>query len=151
MFVLNPDAILLNQYGHVADQVVTPSRRFEKILKIAIEEAKNADVDAPSRHGAVLFSGSRVISTGRNSNRFVSWTQHFGVFYRSMHAELACLHGVSDEQIRGSDLLVCRINKAGEARLSKPCRKCLAIMATKGVRKCYYTTGEGENLGLIRI
>jgi tRNA(Arg) A34 adenosine deaminase TadA len=151
MFVLNPDAVLLNHYGHKADRFVAPSKRFERLLDQAHTEAEKSDSEAPSRHGAVLFNGAHIISAGHNSDRFVSWTHHFGIFYRSMHAELGCLHGVSDSQIKGADLLVCRINKAGVFRLSKPCQKCLDIMATKGVRKCYYTTGHGAGLGLIRV
>jgi len=45
---------------------------------------------------------------------------------------------------QGSTIYVARINKEGEARISKPCPMCEAAMRHVGVRRVYYTNEEGK-------
>ena len=44
---------------------------------------------------------------------------------------------------QGSDVYVARINREGEARISKPCPMCEAAMRHVGVRRVYYTNEHG--------
>ena len=128
-------------YDGYEDDLISASRRLVRFRELAVRTAQVSDFPR-QKHGAVLFKGPRVYSLGFNTNRIVGWTKNFGVNYWSMHAELACLHGMSDRQLKGADLMVIRINAFGKPTLSKPCEKCFQMMALKNIRRCYYSLNE---------
>jgi hypothetical protein len=134
-----PDDYIECIYDNIADPILHPiSTRLQRVLS----HAERAATESTSlyRHGSALFSGNRILSIGHNTaKRPVGWTQYFRVLYFSRHAEIACMHGLLDTQIKGKDLLVCRLGASGNLLLSKPCEKCLQVMEIKGVRRCYYT------------
>jgi len=59
-----------------------------------------------------------------------------------VHAELGCILGLARNVTTGSDLYVCRINKNGEFRYSKPCAMCHEALKHVGVKRVYYTTND---------
>jgi len=139
MWAIPDDEYVECRYDDITDRVLYPiPTRLQRMLSHA-EGAASESVSL-YRHGSVLFSGNRVLSLGYNTaRRPVHWTQHFRLSYFSRHAEIACIHNLSDNQIKGKDLLVCRIGASGKLLLSKPCEKCLQMMEIKGIRRCYYT------------
>ncbi len=99
------------------------------------------------RHGAVLVKGSSIRSVSTNKHRHCS----FGTRFRhpdygdaTLHAELGAILGIDRATTQGADVYVARINKEGEARISKPCQMCEAAMRHVGVRRVFYTDKEGK-------
>jgi hypothetical protein len=46
--------------------------------------------------------------------------------------------------VEGCDMYVARVKKGtDEWAMSKPCKECWEVMRTLGIRKVYYTTGDG--------
>jgi len=108
--------------------------------------AKNVAYNSPYgkiRHGAILIKGGSVINVSFNKDNYSS----FGTRFRSplrghatVHAELGCILGLLRDVTAGADLYVCRINRKGEFRFSKPCSMCHHALKHVGVKRVYYTT-----------
>ena len=99
------------------------------------------------RHGAVLVKGSSVRSLSCNKHRHCSFGARFrkeGHGEATLHAELGAILGIDRSTTQGSDVYVARINKEGEARISKPCSMCEAAMRHVGVKRVIYTDANGK-------
>jgi deoxycytidylate deaminase len=94
------------------------------------------------KHGSVIVKGGRVISTGHNKDRnhpkIVS-SEHIKTDC-SVHAEIDALKRAKDAN--GATVYIARINKRGEARDSRPCKRCYKALLTNGVKKIIYTISE---------
>ena len=108
--------------------------------------ARNAASSSPYgklRHGALLVKGGSVINISCNKGNYNSFGNRFrlsGRGHATLHAELGCILGLSRSVTAGADVYVCRINKIGEYRLSKPCSMCHAALKHVGIKRVYYTT-----------
>jgi cytidine deaminase len=93
------------------------------------------------RLGAVLFKGSKVISTGFNSNK-----THPGIVkyftHARVHAEFDCILHADPEAIKGSSMFVLRTTRAGQTTIARPCPLCVQIMREYGIEKVYWTTDD---------
>ena len=99
------------------------------------------------RHGAVLVKGSSVRSISCNKHRHCSFGARFrreGHGEATLHAELGAILGIERSTTQGSTVYVARINKEGEARISKPCSMCEAAMRHVGVKRVIYTDANGK-------
>ena len=122
------------------------SKRISRYFDLAKNVAFNSGY-GKLRHGAVLVRGGSIINTCFNKDKFCS----FGTKFRNpdrghatIHAELGCILGLSRTVTTGADVFVCRINKKGDLRNSKPCAMCHQVMKHVGVKRVYYTTNEGS-------
>lgn len=123
-------------------KTVLASNRVKRYFELARNVAFNSNY-GKLRHGAVMVKGGSIINTCFNKDKFCS----FGTKFRSpdrghatIHAELGCILGLPRDVTSGSDIFVCRINKKGEFRNSKPCAMCHEVMKHVGVKRVYYTT-----------
>ncbi len=94
-----------------------------------------------------MVKGSSVRNVSCNKQRHCG----FGTRFRNpekgdatLHAELGAILGVDRNVTRGSTVYVARINKEGQAKISKPCPMCQNAMKHVGVRKVVYTDEEGD-------
>ena len=62
--------------------------------------------------------------------------------YATVHAELGSILGMARNVTNGSDVYVCRINREGDFRNSKPCTMCHEALKHVGVKRVYYTTND---------
>ncbi|MGH9425076.1 MAG: hypothetical protein ACRD2L_02040 [Terriglobia bacterium] len=69
----------------------------------------------------------------------VAWGYNHG----ERHSEVVALGKV---RFNGEGLTAInfRLGKSGESRLSKPCTDCHRILLTAGVKRCYYSSSNGE-------
>ncbi len=87
--------------------------------------------------------GGAIVGMGINSERYCS----VGKDYRpeekgnaTYHAEIKAILNIPRHITKGSVMYVARCSKNGEdARMSKPCAMCHAVMEERGIRKVYYT------------
>ena len=112
-----------------------------RLIKKAISEAQKSK----ERHkiGAVVFKGSRIISSAFNELRYAKkLARKYKKFEFSLHAETkAILRARKD--LRNHSILVVRVNKQGEFLLAKPCKYCMAYLEYVGIKTIYYSTKEG--------
>jgi tRNA(Arg) A34 adenosine deaminase TadA len=131
-------------------------------LREALESATAVAQESPAvfRHGAVLFKGRKILKAGCNEYRAVRWAwpssfvqeedgELSQIRLNNMHAEVSCMHNVRRENIRGSDILVVRINNQGTLMYSRPCKRCMCAMALKKVRRCYFSV-DSETIGIVQ-
>ena len=92
-----------------------------------------------------MIKGGSIINTCYNKDKFCS----FGTRFRdpdrgpaTIHAELGCVLGLDRSVTTGADIYVCRVNKQGQFRNSKPCAMCHEALKHVGIRRVYYTTGD---------
>ena len=125
---------------------IEPSRKISRYFDLARNVAFNSQY-GKIRHGAILVKGGSVINTCFNKDKFCS----FGTKFRdpergpaTIHAELGCVLGLARTVTSGADIYVCRINKRGQFRNSKPCAMCHEVLKYVGVKRVYYTTGDNS-------
>lgn len=110
-----------------------PPPKQEKLpIGLAIQQAQKAATKF--RVGAVLFDRTGVLGCGYSHH--TDWTDPCN--RHSVHAEHAAIVGLRHDIIRGSDMVVVRINKRKEIRPGAPCKKCRNMLSRKGIRKVYY-------------
>jgi len=123
---------------------IKPTRRVKRCFDLARNIAFGSEY-GKIRHGALLTKGGSVINTCYNKDKFCSFGTRFRDRSRgpaTIHAELGCVLGIPRSVTTGADLYVCRVNKKGEFRNSKPCAMCHEALKHVGVRRVYYTTGD---------
>lgn len=93
-----------------------------------------------SKVGAVLVNKRPMVF---GFNKFKSHTKYANPNIHlkiSVHAEIDCLIGVKDRDVKGWSVYVYREDCNGNVANSRPCEQCLAELKKKGIRKIYYTT-----------
>ena len=96
------------------------------------------------RHGAVLVSGGRVISSGFNKPNFSSFAERFRTAPgpATVHAEINCVYNVPKEHLEGSAVYVVRLDTEDRLRLSRPCPMCINALKFCNVAKIYYSDND---------
>lgn len=112
------------------------------VFKLAVQRAEESDVFF--RMGAVIFKGSRIISSGKNQFK------NSGVPYRyrksklSIHAEQDALDGLDWNKLKGCSIFVIRVNRSGIISMAYPCEYCIQTLDHVGIKWVYYTNHVGE-------
>ena len=94
-------------------------------------------------HHATIIKRNKVLASAMN--KIGSRSMGCGYSDWTIHAERAVVKRLGDiSQLRGATLYVCRFNKEGELRDSKPCHECQVFLEKcireYGLRKVVYTT-----------
>ena len=114
------------------------------VIKLAIQEAENSQHHI-YRIGAVVFKGSRIFGSGHNSYRASSIPLRYKRFPHTLHAEQAAINSVSDwSELKGSSILVIRLNKSGNISKGYPCHYCLQTIKHVGIKNLFYSNRIGE-------
>lgn len=114
-------------------------------LKKAIEEAESSCY-IPHRIGAVIFKGSRILSSGHNELRGNGKIHpKYKHFDNSIHAEQAAVLDLKDwSKAKNANILIVRINNLGQMRLAYPCDMCQQMIKYLGINKIFYSDSEGK-------
>jgi deoxycytidylate deaminase len=113
----------------------------QSIINKAVEECKKSLHH--QKHGAVIFKGKRIYSTGFNepSRSVKSLNPTAAKWKTSIHAEVAAIINAKRD-ISGLDILVIRMSNKNQFMLSKPCKHCQDYLKYAGIRNIYYSTIE---------
>ena len=113
--------------------------RHLKWVSLAVKEAeKSLHIQ---RVGAVVFNKKQFISSGHNyPNRSIarSHNPRFRRWPTSIHAEIDAITKARCD-LKGSSIIIIRINKKGQLRLAKPCRHCMSYLNHIGIKNVYYS------------
>ena len=126
----------------VEGRPVKPSKKINRLFELAKNVAYNSPY-GKIRHGALLVKGGSVRNVAFNKENYSSFGTRFRKPHKghaTVHAELGCILGMPRNVTSGADVYVCRINREGEFRISKPCSMCHAALKHVGVKRVYYTT-----------
>lgn len=121
-----------------------PNKVTKTMISLAIEESEKSD--HRHRMGAVIFKKKYIISVGHNRSRSLrSVNQHpkFRRWEHSVHAEMDAIIKARRD-LKGTSILVTRINRFGELRYARPCRHCMAYLRYVGIKKIYYSDSSGS-------
>ena len=128
----------------VNTETVEATKKIHRYFELSRNIAYNSPY-GKLRHGAVLVKGGSILNASFNKDNFSSFGarfRHMSRGHATVHAELGCILGLSRASTSGSDIYVCRINRDGEFRYSKPCAMCHEAMKHVGIKRVYYTTNE---------
>lgn len=115
---------------------------YSNILKLAISEAKKSTLNP--RIGAVIFKGKRVYGSGHNDIRSSLISLKHKNWKESLHAEQSALLNLDWNKLKGTSILVYRVNKSGKIGMAKPCQMCRKLIEHVGIKNMYYTNQNGE-------
>ena len=110
-----------------------------KLIDAAIKIARNGD--HKQRVGCIIFDKKKILSSGHNQCQRSVKKLHpkFQRWKGSIHAEVdAIIHAKTD--LKGTCLLVVRINKKEQLRFAKPCQHCMKYIQYVGIKKVFFST-----------
>ena len=116
----------------------------EDYIDKVIDAAKQSE--AKFRHAALcLNSKGHIVSVGTNSRKThpqqAEYAKRTGREQKvKLHAEIAALVRARDDV---ETVVVCRLNKRSELRLSKPCPVCKLALEEAGVNEVWFSTDKG--------
>lgn len=108
-------------------------------------EAKKSNMER-YQIGCVCFKGKRIISYGFNQVRSTSRIPNkYKKFPNSLHAEQHAIMKIRNKEIlKGSSILVVRVNRSGEFLMAKPCENCLNTIRFFGIKEIFYSNEDGK-------
>ena len=86
--------------------------------------------------GAVIVKHGKPIAIGFNNEK--TSPNVYGK-QKTIHAEISALITISEHNLINSTIFVYREHKNGLPALARPCANCLAILATRGVKRVIYS------------
>lgn len=117
---------------------------YSGIIKRCLEECEKSKYRF--KIGAVIFKGSRIISSGHNGIRSTAQIKNkFKKYENSLHAEQAALMNINWNTVKGCSILVMKISPSkGIFGMALPCEMCRTILNHVGIKNIYYTNKNGE-------
>lgn len=116
--------------GHPATQNMNNPKQ------IAIQKAKKCKYHF--MHGAAIVQRDKIVGTGYNK------VHHTGIRNEGIHAERDAIQNTTARHREGSILYVCRLNRKGQLKMSRPCSKCMKLIKKVGIGTICYSTNQGE-------
>ena len=132
------------QRTEIVGKVVDKTKKINRLFTLARNIAYNSPY-GKIRHGAVIIKGGSILNASFNKENYSSFGTRFRSPHRghaTVHAELGCILGLTRDSTVGADVYVCRINRDGDYRNSKPCSMCHEALKHVGVKRVYYTTND---------
>lgn len=103
-------------------------------LAMAIKAASDTRL-CKFKHGAVIYDKKgNILSIGRN-------IPHYCPSYPSLllHAEADAILKCKRSDLKNANILVVRVSK-NKLRNSKPCKHCMSMLASVGIKNIYYSS-----------
>lgn len=91
--------------------------------------------------GCVIVNKRDVIGWGHNKHHTHPASPHA---FRYIHAEFSAILGMDPAELRNSIAFVYRENRSsGRVGIAKPCPSCQRMLCSCGIKRVYFTTGDG--------
>ncbi|HEY9704232.1 MAG TPA: hypothetical protein V6C58_17405 [Allocoleopsis sp.] len=110
-------------------------KKYCWIVEILKKEAMKSTL--PFKHGACIIKGGKILSIGHN----YILTKKIGEKY-TVHAEVSAIMKLPKKyktKCETYTLVVIRVNRDNEVRLSKPCINCTHAICKSGIRTAIYS------------
>jgi len=121
--------------------------------KAPFKVAKTQALKSTSRFrvGCVLAKGGRILSVGRNDMGKSHPQIRAYSSFAHLHAEVDACLGLRPYDVLGADAYVYRILADEKPAMAKPCDMCRAVLKKMGIKRVFYTTGEGAGWKMEKI
>lgn len=125
---------------------INPTCKQKRFFEIAKHLSRKSTYKY--RVGAVIVKNGKPIGFGFNKPQKTHPKSHNA--YKTIHAELDALIGLSIEELAGADIYIYRELKSEELASARPCDHCYILLQEYGIRKIYFTTTKGFHCESIR-
>ena len=129
------------------------AKLYNRLVEFA-RALKTKHQSGAKHHVAFLLRKTRIVCIGwnnygkvHNSRRFGKFVSHkftHDTYAPCVHAEISCITRWGQEDLRGYDMAVVRIDNNNNPNMSRPCVNCGKIIDAMGVRKIFYSDAIGE-------
>jgi len=121
---------------------------------LAMSEALKSSCEF--RLGAVVFKGRKhILAVGHNHRRthpLAKCIREDESEANTTHAELDALIGCRwYDSVQGASIFVARLRADGSAGTARPCDQCQNILRETGIKRMYYTTGNGDEFAMEKL
>lgn len=114
---------------------------------IHIATAQGAKSKYKHRLGAVIVKSGNVVSTGYNRVGHRAKGIYKEELRTSIHAERAAITKLLKpnhfHKLQGAKIYISRVTKDGSLGLAYPCKNCLQLILSCGIKEIIFTTNEG--------
>lgn len=127
----------MKQWRSSKEIVGSLSKKDESYLSVATYLASTSS--CRMKHGAIIVRNGKVLATGVNKEKnhpTVVSTEHIKD-HCSVHAEVDAIK--KTKNAKNATIYIARVNKRGQARMSKPCDNCYKEIMNSGIKKIIYT------------
>lgn len=116
--------------------------KIKSNIDVAISQAEKSNHEY-YKHGAISILGNKIMTKGYNKSLVKD------VIFNSLHAEMSVIQQLkrlrlNEKERKKINVVVIRVNKCGELKMSKPCQNCQNIMKDFGIKKCYFSNDLGK-------
>lgn len=119
--------------------MIGPKDKFFKLAKRIAEKSSSI-----TKLGCVIASKNKVITVGFNDMTKTHPKSNHP--FKTLHAEIRALIGVSEEETRGCDAYVYREIKSGRVAMAKPCDACMQALRLAKIKRVFFTTDSGWDM-----
>lgn len=131
---MNPIILADHNYSHLE----------KKLIKQAFILSRSIDDKNKSRHLSFIVMRNKIVSSGINdSYKTHTEAARWGHWHHSIHSELDAIVKFSGKNLSRHTMYNLRISRANQIVLSKPCKKCEAMLHYYGI-ECIYTNERGK-------
>lgn len=122
-------------------QILTKSQ--SKLVDHAIRVALDGDMG--KLHGCVIADNTKPVSWSNNETRSYLRGNVVGSLHAEVNALVEFLRLRKKKVATGLDAWVVRVSKeTGELTTSRPCRNCMAVLKSHGIRRVWYSCEDGS-------
>lgn len=115
-------------------------QRYNGFVDLAVKEALKSTYK--QKLGVVIFSKKKLLSLGHNyPQKSVKHLLPRFKKYDSIHAEVDAIIKAKTD-LKGASLLIVRINRLNQFRLSRPCITCMKYIEYVGIKRVIYSIPE---------
>lgn len=94
------------------------------------------------RIGCIIVDGRGIVASGTNSYRTSPRLSRY-YDYPFYHAEASAIFRVGFAGCVARDMYIARVLRDGSLAMARPCEECRELIAEAGIRRVYFSTGDG--------
>lgn len=115
-------------------------QKYNGFVDLAVKEALKSTYK--HKLGVVIFNKKKILSLGHNyPQKSVKHLLPKFKQYDSIHAEVDAIIKAKTD-LKGASILIIRINRLNQFRLSRPCINCMKYIEFIGIKKVIYSISE---------
>ena len=113
------------------------------IIKLCLLESEKSNYRF--KIGAVVFKGSRILSSGHNEIRSVRYINNrYKTYLNTLHAEQAALLHLDWNRLKNASICIIRATQNGVLGNAKPCPMCMGLIQHVKIKTIWYSDADGN-------
>lgn len=113
------------------------------VIKLCLLESEKSNYRF--KIGAVVFKGSRILSSGHNEIRSVRYINNrYKTYLNSLHAEQAALLHLDWNRLKNASICIIRATQNGTLGNAFPCPICMGLIQHVKIKTIWYSNADGN-------